>query len=263
MFEEKRIGITLSGGGARGMAHIGVLSALEMHGIYPDVVLGTSAGAIIGVLYCAGYGPAEILDIAQRSNLNRLFRPSMSLRGWSDQKHLRTQLSKYIDADRIENLSKPFRIGITNLNKGKHEVWSEGPLQDLVLASSAVPGVFQTVDINGDLYLDGGVMNNMPAEPIRHECDFLIGSNAVTKDQKSNEDISNIRSIMSRVFEVSLWYRSRIDSVHCDFLIEPVGLNRFHMFNFSKAQEMFDLGLRSTLSRIEELLQALHSPADA
>lgn len=257
MYKELKIGLTLSGGGARGIAHIGVLQALEMHGVNPDVVLGTSAGAIVGVLYCAGYAPEEILEIAQLSNLNRMFRPSMSLQGWSDQKHLRTQLEKYVSAERIEDLAKPFHVGVTNLNRGKHEIWSEGPLYKLVMASSAVPGVFQTVEIEGDLYLDGGVMNNMPAQPIRQDCDFLIGSNAVTKDEKSNKEISRIHSILSRVFEISLWYRSRLDDHYCDFLVEPTGLNQYHMFNFSKAKELYDMGLEAALMRIDELLELL------
>jgi len=257
MYKDTKIGISLSGGGARGMAHIGVLAGLELNGIFPDVIIGTSAGAIIGVLYAAGYGPDEILTIAKESNLNRIFRPAMSLRGWSNQRHLEEQLKKYVEFERIEDLPKKFFLGLTNLNKGKHEVWTEGPLYKAVMASAAVPGVFQTVEINDDLYLDGGVMNNMPAENIRSECDFLIGSNVVTKDLKTNKELGNIRSILSRVFEISLWYRSRLDEDHCDMVIEPKGLNAYHVFNFSKAEEMYQLGLRSTLGQIDTIISAL------
>lgn len=257
MYKDKRIGISLSGGGARGMAHIGVLAGLELNGIFPDVILGTSAGAIIGVLYAAGYGPEEILEVTKKSNLNRIFRPAMSLRGWSNQRHLEDQLKKYVEFERIEDLPKKFLLGLTNLNSGKHEVWSNGPLYKAVLASSAVPGVFQTVEIDDQLYLDGGVMNNMPAENIRSDCDFLIGSNVVTKDLKTNKDLGNVKSILSRVFEISLWYRSRLDDDHCDLVIEPKGLNAFHVFNFSKAQEMYELGLRSTLGQIDNIMELL------
>ncbi len=239
------------------MAHIGVLAGLEMNGIFPDAIIGTSAGAIIGVLYAAGYGPDEILQIAKESNLNRIFRPAMSLQGWSNQKHLEEQLKKYVAIEKIEDLPKTFYLGLTNLNTGKHEVWNEGPLYRAVMASAAVPGVFQTVEIDGSLYLDGGVMHNMPAENIRSECDFLFGSNVVTKDIKTNKDLGNIRSILSRVFEISLWYRSRLDEDHCDVVIEPAGLNAYHVFNFSKAEEMYQLGLHSTLAQIDQILEQL------
>ena len=254
MYKDKiRIGVTLSGGGARGFAHIGVLQALEEQGVYPDVICGTSAGAIIGVMYAYGYSPDEIRQIAEESNLRKVFRLVLPRRGLSSQDYVLKQLIKYIPENSFEVLQKKFYVGVTNLNAGKHEIWNEGPLFELVMASSAVPGVFQPIEIEGKYYVDGGVMNNMPAYPIRHLCDFLVASNAVTKVEKSSQELSGLKSILARVFEISLWYRSRLHYDACDLVIEPDGLNEYHIFNFGKANEIFELGYQSARLKLLEM----------
>ncbi len=248
-----RIGITLSGGGARGFAHIGVLQALEEAGVFPDVICGTSAGAIIGVMYANGYSPKEILTMSEESNLRKVFRLVLPRRGLSTQDYVLKQLQKYIPENDFDTLKRKFYVGVTNLNAGKHEIWDQGPLHDLVIASSAVPGIFQPIEIDGKYYVDGGVMNNMPAHPIRHLCDFLVASNAVTKMDKSSEELNGIKSILARVFEISLWYRSRLHYDACDLVIEPDGLKDFHIFNFGKAKEIYKLGYQAAKSQLDEV----------
>ncbi|NND32958.1 MAG: patatin-like phospholipase family protein [Saprospiraceae bacterium] len=248
-----KIGITLSGGGARGMAHIGVLQALEEHGLAPEVICGTSAGAIIGVLYASGFKPLEIKSFAEKSNIYKVFRLVIPRRGLSNQDYVYRQLKELIPENSFASLEKKFFVGVTNLNQGKHEIWDRGPLHEVVIASSAIPGVFQPVEINGNYYVDGGVMNNLPADHMQSHCDFLIASNVVTKVEKSNNELNGIKSILARVFEISLWYRSRLNYDACDMIIEPLGLHDYHIFNFSKTAEIYELGYRSALSQIERL----------
>ncbi len=248
-----KFGITLSGGGARGFAHIGVLQALEERGMAPDVICGTSAGAIIGSLYAYGYAPSEIREIANKSNLYKMFRLVVPRKGLTSQNYVRKQLLELIPQNNFECLLKPFHVGVTNLNSGKHEIFDSGPLHDIVLASSAVPGIFQPIEIDGQFYVDGGVMNNMPADPIRSHCEFLIASNVVTKVEKSNNELSGLKSILARVFEISLWYRSRLNYDACDMIIEPSGLHKYHIFNFGKSKEIYELGYRSAHEKLEQL----------
>ena len=252
-----RIGMTLSGGGARGFAHIGVLQALDEAGIEPEVICGTSAGAIIGVMYAAGYAPAEILEIAEETNLRKVFKLVVPRRGLSTQDYVYKKLQKYVPDNDFSKLKKRFLVGVTNLNAGKHEVWEDGPLHDLVIASSAIPGIFQPIEIEGKFYVDGGVMNNMPAYPIRHLCNYLVASNAVTKVEKSSEQLGGIKSILARVFEISLWYRSRLHYDACDLIIEPSGLNDYQIFNFAKARDIFLLGYQSAQLKLQEIEQEL------
>ena len=258
MYRDKlQIGITLSGGGARGFAHIGVLQALEEAGVVPDVVCGTSAGAIIGVMYAHGYSPLEILEISEESNLRKVFKLVLPRRGLSTQDFVYKKLKKYIPENDFAALKRKFYVGVTNLNAGKHEIWNDGPLHELVIASSAVPGVFQPIEIDGKYYVDGGVMNNMPAHPIRHLCDFLVASNAVIKVDKSSEELNGIKSILTRVFEISLWYRSRLHYDACDLVVEPEGLNEFHIFNFGKAKDIFQLGYEAAKKKLNLMMGEL------
>ncbi len=259
--QKVRIGITLSGGGARGFAHIGVLKALEEHGLAPDVICGTSAGAIIGVLYAYGYSPEEIRRYAEKSKLRKVFRLVLPRRGLSNQDYVLNQLRTLVPENSFDALQRKFYIGVTNLNDGKHEIWEDGPLHDLVIASSAVPGIFQPIEIKGKLYVDGGVMNNMPAHVIRQQCDLLIASNAVTKVAKSSEQLSGLKSILARVFEISLWYRSRLHYDACDLIIEPAGLNNYHIFNFSRASEIFELGYQAAKQELVKLQELDLVPA--
>ncbi len=262
MFNNKvRVGITLSGGGARGFAHIGVLKALEEAGVQPDVIFGTSAGAIIGVLYAQGYAPDEIKEIAMASNIYKVFRLVLPRRGLSNQDYILRQLREHVPSNSFEGLKRKFYVGVTNLNAGKHEIWDRGPLHDLVIASSAVPGIFQPIEINGSYYVDGGVMNNMPADPIRSHCDFLIASNVVTKMEKSTNQLSGLKSILARTFEISLWYRSRLNYESCDLIIEPDGLHDYHIFNFGKAREIVDLGYKAGKAKIHRISRDLHQLA--
>ena len=252
-----RIGITLSGGGARGIGHIGILQALEEEGIIPDIICGTSAGALVGCLYAYGIKPAKIMEIAKKSNLRKVFRLVLPVRGLSKQDFIIKQLKEHIPENSFDCLRKEFYVGLTNLNTGRHEIWSNGPLFDVIEASSAVPGIFQPIRIQGADYVDGGVMNNMPAEVIRNQCDFLIASNVVTKVEKSSEDLKGLKSILARVFEISLWYRSRLNYDVCDMVIEPQGLNNFHIFNFSKSQEIYDFAYQGAKQKIQEIKHEL------
>ncbi|NND04795.1 MAG: patatin-like phospholipase family protein [Saprospiraceae bacterium] len=258
MYADKvKVGITLSGGGARGFAHIGVLKALEEAGVQPDVICGTSAGALIGVLYAQGYAPEEIQKIAMTSNIYKVFRLVLPRRGLSNQDYIAKQLQEHVPQNSFSALTRKFYVGVTNLNAGKHEIWEDGPLHDLVIASSAVPGIFQPVEINGCYYVDGGVMNNMPADVIRNQCDFLIASNVVTKMEKSTNQLNGLKSILARTFEISLWYRSRLNYEYCDLIIEPDGLHDYHIFNFGKAKEIAELGYQAGKDRIARMKNEL------
>ncbi len=259
--QKPKIGITLSGGGARGFAHIGVLKALEEAGLGPEVICGTSAGAIIGVLYAHGYHPDQISELIEKSNIYKVFRLVLPRRGLSNQDYLLRQLKEYVPENDFHKLPKKFLVGVTNLNAGKHEIWEDGSLHDLVIASSAVPGIFQPVEINGRYYVDGGVMNNMPADPIRRMCRFLVASNVVTKVEKSSNELSGLKSILARTFEISLWYRSRLNYDACDLIVEPDGLHKYHIFNFSKASEIVQLGYEAGKAQIEQMKKELEAIA--
>src|SRR5262245_10193582 len=121
-----QVGIALSGGGTRGVVHIGVLKALEEHGIYPSILSGTSAGSIVGAMYAHGYSPAEILAIASERSLIWMFSLRLPTKGFVSHTFLRKMLRRYLPEKNFEDLGKPLYIAISNLNTGKIEIKHEG-----------------------------------------------------------------------------------------------------------------------------------------
>src|SRR5688572_1413401 len=139
------IGIAFSGGGTRGVVHIGALKALEENGIFPSVVSGTSAGSIVGAMYAHGYTAAEILAIASERSLLWMFSLRLPTKGFVRHTFLRKMLKRYIPADTFEDLKRPLYIAATNLNSGKAEVFHSGPLHDVIVASASIPVLYEPI----------------------------------------------------------------------------------------------------------------------
>lgn len=158
-------GLVLSGGGARGLAHIGVLEVLEAQGFEAEVVAGTSMGAVVGALYASGKKPSSILDIARSTPWLRLLdlvpRP-----GLISQRGLREFLARHLPA-RFEQLAKRLVVTAVDLEAGRLAYFSEGDLPGAVLASAAYPGLVAPVAFEGRTYVDGGVLNNLPVDAAR------------------------------------------------------------------------------------------------
>lgn len=162
----RALGLVLSGGGARGFAHIGLIKALQERGIKIDFVAGSSMGALIAAMVAVGKSPAEMQDLCRwlfvdNNNLNDYMVPRVSLiRG----KKLRNQLEELFGTQRIENLFTGFFCTSTNLTKGKVHIHDTGRLSDWVATSMSIPGIAPPVVVDGDLHVDGGLLNNLPTD---------------------------------------------------------------------------------------------------
>ena len=172
-----KIGLVLSGGGARGIAHLGVIQALEELGVRFSMLSGTSAVAVIGALYCYGYKPQEIFQKFQQLSLYKSVRFSWRMSGLFSLDGLKNILQEGIPENSFSALPKPLFIAATDLKAGVARYFSEGNLSDAVMASCCVPGIFSPVVIDGDKFVDGGIIDNLPVKPIRNFCDFVIASN--------------------------------------------------------------------------------------
>lgn len=157
-----RVGLVLSGGGARGFAHIGVLRVLERHGIVPDVIAGTSMGAILGALYAAGTRADDLYAIAEDLTWRELIDLSLSA-GLLKGEKLRDFLSDQLPATFAE-LDIPLAVTTTDVETGEQVVFMEGPLVPAVRASACYPGAFEPVRFQGRTLADGGIVNNLPVE---------------------------------------------------------------------------------------------------
>ena len=251
-----RVGIALSGGGSRGMVHIGVLQALEENGIYPEIVSGTSAGAVIGALYTHGYSPEEINEISCKQSFIRMFSLKIPNTGFARHKLLRKLLHEYLPDNTFNHTVKPLLVSVTNLNSGHIETYEKGPLIDYLVASSSIPILFEPVQIGDFKYVDGGVLMNLPAAPIRNRCDVLIGINLVPLTTLENSELRTVRGIGTRCFNLAALNNIKPQLDICDITIEPAEIHAFSRFNFKHCEKMYDIGYQEGLrsvKRIKEL----------
>lgn len=244
------IGLCLSGGGARGAAHIGVLKALLENDITPGQVSGASAGAIIGALYAAGKTPREMLDFIQESSLIKL----LSFRPWSggitQLAYLRDRLASVIVHDSFEALSLPLYVAIANLNTGQLEIRNSGPLFDVITASSSIPLVFKPVEIDKQQYVDGGLLCNLPAKPLVGDCDLVIGVNVMPHIEAESKTVQSVIGIAARCFELSILANTLPQAAFCDILIEPKAVSKYHIFQFNQYQQLFEIGYEETMKKL-------------
>jgi len=234
------IGIALSGGGARGISHLGVLKALDELDVHLDYISGTSTGALVGALYSYGLSPERIFELIVNTRFFYSLRPAWTWTGLVNMDGLRDLILKLIPENNFEALKIPLFIAATNLTKGKAEYFTAGKLIPAVLASCCVPVLFNPVQVNGEVYVDGGVTDNLPAKSIRDKCDLLIGAhcNYVSKEF----DVKNFRSVIERSLLMAISGNTTVSKELCDILIEPPGLANISVFDVKNAALLFDVG---------------------
>jgi NTE family protein len=243
------IGLVLSGGGARGIAHVGVIRALEEFGLTFSSIAGTSAGSIVGSLYAYGYKPQEIIQIISSTSFLRAIRPAWALTGLFSMEMLREALLKHIPENNFKALKIPITIAATDIRKGRSVYFTEGELFPALMSSCCVPAVFNPVQINGCLYVDGGIMDNLPAASIRNKVDFLIGShcNHISPDF----DVKNFRTIIERCLLMAINGNTIISKGLCNVLIEPPEVGKVSGFDMTKAKDLYEIGYRFTMENFK------------
>ena len=254
----QEIGLVLSGGGARGIAHIGVLKALDELNIHPTVISGTSAGSIIGVLYAMGLSSKEMIDFVGYSSLWKFFRFEWSAGGLSNLNYLRERLIQIGIPPNFEDLQKKLYVTTTNLTKGKTEIFHEGPLLDTILASCSIPLVFKPVIINGDRYADGGILNNLPASAIISKAQRILGVNVIPLSADEDKDYQSSVQVAQRCFELFMNANTQPELIACDFVIEPK-VQDFYLFSLPKFNLIHDIGYKTTMANAEQIKKALLS----
>ena len=248
-----KFGIALSGGGARGIAHIGVLQALEEFGIKPQVVSGTSMGAIVGVFYAAGYSPKEMLKILVDRKFHKMINWHRPFSGLIDIGQVKKVMADMIGPDDFSSLKMPFYCAVTNLNSGLEEIKTEGKLFQWVMASTSIPVVFEPQIINGQTYVDGGLLNNLPAGAIRDKCQVLIGVHV--NHIGPEEEVKGLKTIAERAFRLGIAQNVEESKRICDFVIDPPEARNFNTFNFNKTAEIYQVGYDATVKQIMKLFE--------
>jgi NTE family protein len=284
-----RVGLALSGGGARGAAHIGVLKALEREGVPIDCIAGTSFGALVGGLYALGYSPDEIEQILNRQDWNNIFSneperrlspltenkdyrylgqlhfqgisPELPTGLYSGQKMIEvlnelTVLRMLPSNDDFDRLPIPFRAVATDLITGKPYIFSHGQMAAALRASMGIPMVFTPVAKDNMLLVDGGLSDNIPADVVRGMgADIVIAIDA-TEPLLQKKEIQSLVDVLDQ--SISLLMKSNAERSRplADITLTP-DLKGFYSNDFTRIPEIIDRGEKEGANRIEGLRKLL------
>jgi NTE family protein len=250
-----RIGLVLSGGGARGMAHAGVLRALDELGICPDIISATSAGAIVGALYCDGMKPEAMAGILEIQRMKMLREISFDFKGLIKPDLFRNILLNNMSARSFEELKIPLVINVTDFKHASTVYFSTGELIEPIVASCTLPLVFSPLVINGQTLVDGGLLNNLPVEPLMGVCDKIIGVhvNPVGIKEKSIP----VTRVLERCFHMAISNTIAAKAHLCDVFIEPPELSGYGVFETEKSGEMMEIGYRNAIAHAKRIQSAL------
>jgi NTE family protein len=241
----KSIGLVLSGGGSKGIAHAGVIKFLEEKNIYPCRISGTSAGSIVGVLYAWGKTPDEILDFFKSIYLFHWKHFTFTKAGLIDSESFKSYFHAIFKDALLEELKIPVHITATDMVRGKLKIFGpETTIIDAVLASSSFPGILSPYEIKGKLYSDGGILNHFPTDILQGQCDTVIGVYVSPIQKIEAKDLSSIKAVTTRAFDI-LSANSNMHKFNaCDWVIEPKDLCLYSTFetNKIKMDAIFNIG---------------------
>ena len=279
-----KVALVLSGGGAKGYAHLGVLRVLEKENIKIDYIAGTSIGALVGTLYSIGYSIDEIEKVLDNLNIENFLESGSDLTGLDlDKKETLKKYSFYVNFDNelnyslpkglreteelylvVKNLLKnyentknfnnfpiPLRVVATNLNTGETKSFSEGDIAKVLTASMAIPTIFEPVEVNGTLYVDGLVSRNLPVEEAYDMgADLVIASDVGTPVVK--KDNYNILSVLNQMIAIQSSYITKDSKEKATILISP-DIKNISATDTTKRKDLIDLGEVATQGQIAKL----------
>lgn len=252
----KNIGLVLSGGGSKGIAHAGALKFLEENGFKPSILSGTSAGAIIAALYAFGKTPDEILGFFKSIYFFNWRHFTLKKPGIVDSDSFKEYFDKVFGETKIGDLPIPVLITSTDLVRGKLKIFRpDAKLTDAVLASSAFPGMISPYTVNNRLYSDGGILNHFPTDLVQGRCDSVIGVYVSPIQDIEAKDLKSIKSVTTRAFDLLAAHGNYQKFSLCDWVIEPKELSKFSTFESSKTKmdAIFKIGYEEAKKSFEEL----------
>lgn len=243
-----KLGLVLSGGGARGFAHAGALKALEEVGIRPDIIAGVSAGSVVTVMYAAGMAPEEIVKAFGDVKFGDLAELGVPRDGFFTMDGFKKFLRKHIPYENIEDLPLPAMVCATDLDNNKSVAFSEGTLVDCVAASCSIPIIFKPARIDGVTYVDGGVLANLPAWALRDKCKYLIGINCSPMPARGKP--KSLMDIAHRTYDLLVKNNSLPQMELCDLAITIDDVASYKVFNLKEIRRVFRSGYDNTLKAL-------------
>ena len=249
---KNKIGLVLSGGGIKGVAHIGAIKALEEHGISPYYISGTSAGAIIGAFYAYGYTPKKILSFFKKLSLFSISRYAFRKPGLINTDKFYDDFKVYFPEDDFRVLKKKLFVTTVNILNGELTIFEQNELIKPFLASAAYPGLFSPVEINNEVYADGGILDNFPLTPLIEYCNHIIGVHTSPLTIIDNHKLKHSYNVLDRAIKIN-FSKSSLDKFNkCDILIIPKELDKFGLFDKNNINEIYNIGYSETKKKLKE-----------
>lgn len=276
-----KIGLSLSGGGAKGFAHVGVLKVIDSLGVKIDYVSGTSIGAIVGSLYASGYSGKEIEDIMMKTDFYNLLSneknrkeytffdkyvdkyiislpisnkkitlPSSISTGQKNIYLLKEILKNVSNTNDFSKLPIPFLCIATNLESGKTKIFEEGDLVQSVMASSAFPSLLDPVKIGDSVYVDGSMAMSYPSKPLKDRgMDIVIGVN-LNQGLGDKDNVKNVIDILNQIIDFGITKNIEEQFQYTDINIHPK-LKEYGVTSFDSRKQIFDSGYEAALDYVE------------
>lgn len=244
----KNLGLVLSGGGTKGIAHAGALQFMLEKKIKPNIIAACSAGSIVGSLYSIGKTPEEIVEFFKSVYFFNWKHFAFNQPGLVQSKIFRVYLEPIFEKMTIGDLEVDMNIVATELVSGNQKVFDKQfKIVDAIIASCSVPGVTTPYVLGDEMYSDGGILNNFPADIIHDKCDKMIGVFVSPPQKVSLRDLNSIKGIVSRSYEL-LSYRTEVYKFdYCDWLITSQELSKYGMFERKSEiiDEIFNIGYQA------------------
>ncbi|MDD4082884.1 MAG: patatin-like phospholipase family protein [Sphaerochaetaceae bacterium] len=280
-FARVKVGVVLSGGGARGLVHIALLEALEKAGVPIDLVVGTSMGALIGGLYCAGYSPSDILRLSEDNNLTYLFtkwsttpikkeyypflnyennignidiqgKSFVGFSGFIDDSRIMSFLSENLNhldknLNFLTDLETPFICNGTSVLTGEEVLFKEGSLVEAMRASMAIPMVFKPYTIDSKQYWDGGMANNISVKTAKSMgCDIIIAQNANYPENEDNLEVESMSQTVEQILKLVTEFDEDYVRQNTAVFLNPI-TKGFGVLEFGSPEVIVEIGRKEAL----------------
>lgn len=289
-----KVGLVLSGGGAKGLAHIGALKIIEEAGVKVDYIGGTSMGAIVGALYASGYSAQQLDSIFRNTDFTDLIQDNVprsaktfyekedseryalslpfenfkvtfpqAISGGQNIYNLLVQLLYHVkDVQDFRKLPTPFLCVATNVETGEEVLLDKGYLPEAIVASGTFPSLFEPAEIDGQILIDGGVVNNYPINQVKAMgADIIIGVD-VQHDLATRESLSSATEILLQINNYRTVNDMKKKSKETDLYIRP-DIDQFSVIAFDKGKQIVKSGEAAAQNKMDELKQIAQSQDEA
>jgi NTE family protein len=250
----RSFGLALGGGAARGIAHLGVLKVLEETGLKPEFVVGTSAGSIVGALYAGGYSPDTIMEVVRALDWTDLVQPVFPRLGLVRADRLENRLADLLGEQKIEDLKIPFKATSVDLESGELYVFDRGSVARAVRASCSIPGIFEPVEYEGRLLVDGGVLNDVPTDICREMGADVVCGVDLSGDLVRERTPDSIFNVLLATFAIMVRHTSGKPKNSNTIIVQP-DLAGFNYHNLKRVDEMVQRGESAMRASVAKILR--------